>query len=101
MKLFFFAIILIFLTGCDFRRDDRRAQSYKGIIIKKYRVLYNHNALYYTVKVNNDTVRCDVSDWLDMYRYAKIGDSVIKKANELKITVKKNDSTSKIFPYAY
>jgi len=101
MKVLFFSIILILLIGCDFRRDDRRAQNYKGIITKKYRVIYNHNALYYTIKVKDDTVTCHATDWLDMYRYAKIGDSVIKKANELKITIKRNNSTSKTFPYAY
>jgi len=105
MKVLFLAIIVLLLTSCgfgyDFGRDETRAETYKGIITKKYRVLYNHNSLYYTIKVNDDTVRCDVGIWSDMYRYAKIGDSVIKKANELKITVKKNDSTFQTFPYEF
>jgi len=93
------------INSCDIVKEKNieiiKSIEYKGIIVKEYRRPYNHNTLHYTIKKGNDTTTCDVDGWLEIEKYAKIGDSIIKKRGELKITLKKNDSTLKVFDNSF
>lgn len=97
----YYIFIIAILTSCINRNYEQKLKedSYEGIIQEKYNDIKNHNALTY--KIDMETIKIDriVEFYPKISSYADIGDSIIKRKGELKITIKKKSGKEASFYY--
>jgi hypothetical protein len=89
---------MCFLVSC-LTKNTIKNDSYKGIILKVYTDIENHNVYSFSIRTNKKIV-IEVAEFFpNAWSYAEIGDSIIKEANELNIIIKKKNGDSQIFYY--
>jgi hypothetical protein len=97
-KKIVYALLICFLFSC-IAKNSLKKDSYKGIILKVYNDVDNHNAFSFSVKTDRN-IFIEVAEFFpNSWSYAEIGDSIIKEKDELSITIKKKNGDSKIFYY--
>ncbi len=93
-------IILFLITfgySCDFKKDFRKRNAYKGIITKKYIPPYSHEMYAFKVKTDSSEFE-EIADFFSYsYEYAEVGDSIIKPSDTLMIIIKKDSTYRKFF----
>ncbi|MBN1250655.1 MAG: hypothetical protein JXR51_15345 [Bacteroidales bacterium] len=77
-------------------------QEYKGVINKIYKDETNHMVYTFNIKISNGEILTEnVGIWPHIWKYAKVGDSIIKPADTLMIIVKKRDASYREFFCGY
>jgi hypothetical protein len=102
--ILFIAVILNIDTSCvrcGFNREKYRKESFKGIIIKSFRIEYNHDSPAVTIKENENEFDYVIDNYSDLYKFAEVGDSLIKLEDSLKITLIKKNGERKDFRFIY
>lgn len=95
--------ISIFISGCT-QFQITRTYVYnlelKGTILYKYVDLENHNTKNVIIeKFDNTTDNFHVDYLSNLWTYTEIGDTIIKNAHSLELTIKKLNGDSKEFNY--
>lgn len=104
MKNFLYLIVLLSIFSCNIRYDGLRegikAEAFNCIIIDVYQDRYNHNI--WILKTDCDEEKeINGNVWPRCWEYMEVGDSVIKMADTLLLTVKKTDGQMKEFYYKF
>lgn len=101
-----FVSLLLFLCTLLFMRQcaaiNEKTIEYKGILIEIFIDENNRSEYTYKIQSSQGYVNLTIKSYPKSYNYIEVGDSVIKKKNELQIMVKKKKSnfqTSVFFPY--
>jgi len=99
-------IIMSFLFKCgQSSRDELNSYmvplEFKGIIIEKYRKKTNYNETMITYKDKDFIDEVDGSNWIGLFEYADIGDSIFKKNGDSLLTIKKKNELINKFNYFY
>ncbi len=88
--------LFVFLASC-MTKNNIRNDSYKGVILKVYNDVSNHNIYSFSINTNK-YIFIEVAEFFpNSWEYAEIGDSIIKEKGELYITIKKKNGDNKIF----
>ena len=93
----FFTVILMIASeiwNFDFGKNKIEKSEIRDKIVNIYRDKYNHMAIVF--KTNNGE-KIFPQRWFDAEDYANIGDSIIKEAGSLIITIKKDNGEMKTF----
>ncbi len=99
MKTFYCMLLIVSLSGCVIGGTKPiREDEYHGVIIDIYRVKLNHNALTFLVR-SEEQGEFEIGEPAWPSLKASIGDSIIKRSGELRLTVKKKDGSSMEFEY--
>ena len=78
-------------------KNDVKNDSYKGVILKVYNDVENHNVYSFSIKTDKN-IFIEIAEFFpESWSYAEVGDSIIKEKEELSITIKKKNGDSKIF----
>jgi hypothetical protein len=72
---------------------------YRGIITDIYKDRSNHYVYTFSIITENDIFEVNAEMWPYSWKYASIGDSIIKIPGELRMIIKKEDGSSKSFYY--
>ena len=95
-----FMIFVICMSSCENRfRNHIQELYFKGVILKIYNDVDNHNMYTFKIKTSNSYFDGVADIFPDSWEYAEVGDSIIKLNGELNITIKKKNGDSKIFYY--
>lgn len=93
-------VVAIFLVSCKDRvRNHIKEMCFKGVILRIYNDVDNHNMYTFKIKTINSNLDGVADIFPDSWSYAEVGDSIIKEKDELRITIKKKNGDSKIFYY--
>lgn len=84
-------------VSCDNNREIIIKDDCIGTICTIYKDLNNHNVYVFNIKSNGEERNFIADFFPESWKYATLGDSIIKKAGDSFITIKKKDGTSKIF----
>ena len=90
MILFGVALFLFnkYINSNESINESRKEREFRGIIIRKYRDYDNHGSGFLVLK--DSTKYCPLPS--DIYYKVKIGDSLIKEKNNLKLIIYRKDS---------
>lgn len=89
--------IIVISFSCDNSRKLILDRDIKGTIINIYQDRNNHEVFTFSVKNNNNEQTFIADFYPNSWKYACIGDSIIKNRGESYITIKKNNGFFKIF----
>ena len=99
-KILKFIFLLICMSSCENRfRNHIQELYFKGVILKIYNDVDNHNMYTFKIKILNSYFDGVADIFPDSWGYAEVGDSILKLNGELSITIKKKNGDSKIFYY--
>lgn len=87
LSLIIFFSILLSLKQCAKRVE--RIQDYKGILTEIFIDTTNRYEKTYRIQIIQGETKVTVRSYPQSFNYIEIGDSIIKKEGELKITIKK------------
>jgi len=91
-------VLAICMTSCKDRFSNRiKELHFKGIILKIYNDVDNHNMYTFKIRTLNKDFNGVADIFPESWSYAEVGDSIIKEKDELSITIKKKDGDRKIF----
>jgi len=97
IRLIIFAFCLI---SCKDRvRNHIKDMRFKGIILKNFNDINNHNMYTFKIRTSTNTFDGVADIFPNSWSYAEVGDSIIKEKDELSITIKKKNGDSKTFYY--
>lgn len=97
-KKIVYVSLICFLFSC-IAKNSVKNDSYKGIILKVYNDVENHNVYSFSVKTDRNMFTEVAEFFPGSWSYAEVGDSIIKEKDELSITIKKKNGDSKTFYY--
>jgi len=92
---------LISCIRIDTGKNSCKKDDYKGTITKIFQDEIHHYTWTFQIKSDNRTFDRDAQLWPKSWEYASVGDSILKQADTLILTVKKNDKTQKEFNYKF
>lgn len=96
--IIFLSIIICFLTLINnLTKNNIKKDSYNGIIQKIYEDKNNHYSIVFWVKTADRSFNEISESFPYSWKYATVGDSIIKEKGELYIRIKKKNGDSKIF----
>jgi hypothetical protein len=72
---------------------------YRGVITRIYQEPMKHNMYFFDIHTNDGETGETASFWRHSWKYASVGDSIIKPPDTLMIIIKKPDGSSKGFFY--
>lgn len=102
MKTIKLISVVILLFSCqrinEIHKREIKLQSFRGIIIKNFQDSSNHMVYTFIIKTDQSTFEYGAQDLQQIWKYAKVGDSIIKLTDSLKLTIK-NESGTKSFYY--
>ncbi|MEA4976837.1 MAG: hypothetical protein VB046_13975 [Paludibacter sp.] len=101
MKRILVVLILNFLiSSCTIvlNREGIRNTMYDGIVLKTYNDKSNRFLFTFLIKTSDNKKIEEIAEWYPYsWKYATVGDSIIKEKGELYIRIKKKNGDSKIF----
>lgn len=93
-----FIFVICFFVSC-IAKDSIKNDSYKGVILKIFNDVENHNVFSFSIKTDKDKF-IEIAEFFPYsWEYAEVGDSIIKEQGELSIKIIKKKGDSKIFYY--
>lgn len=94
--------LIFFIAGCryDGARESIKSTEFEGVITNTFKE-FSHNANVFRINAQNTSFEFSPDLWPDIWKYAEIGDSIIKPKDTLMIIIKKNDSISREFFYEF
>ncbi len=103
MKTKIILILVILLSFSCIRIDTAKKKmekdSYHGSITNIFRKTWNHDMWTFMVKIGDIEIEKCAECWSHSWKYASVGDSIIKPPDTLMIIIKKPDGSSKEFFY--
>ena len=102
--LLYYTVIAVSLVSCiriDTGKNIEKKMSYRGVIREIYKDTRNHMATTFAIQTKTEDLEIDANVWPRSWEFAKVGDSVIKLADTLILTIKKNDTIEKQFKYDF
>ena len=102
MKKVLFLLLSMTIYSCfesHNSKDILKKTTYKGIVVRKYIDESNHGQTTGIVRQEDSDKYIMFHDWVGSWDYVNVGDSIIKKADTLMITIKKQNLSSKDFFY--
>lgn len=95
--------ITIFICSCtqfQLTRTYVYNLELKGTMLDKYVDKENHNTnKFFIEKFDNTTDTFYADDFSNLWTYAEIGDTIIKNAHSLELSIKKLNGENKVFNY--
>ena len=76
----------------DYYQTDLHKDSYKGLVIYKFRNFKNHGAGEFTLQDKDSEFIFYSDDWINLYDSCSIGDSIIKNFQEKHILLYKSQT---------
>ena len=94
----FITIIVVFFKVMNSSTTNNiKNDSYRGVIKEIYNDKNNHDVYIFSFQSQNENSK-EIAEWFPYsWKYATVGDSIIKEKGDLYITIKKKSGHSKIF----
>ena len=97
-RIIFCISIIFFLTSCIINKKGMMDAEYKGTILKVYNDTNNRYYFTFLIKTTEGNTYEEIAEWFPYsWKYASVGDSIIKEKGDLYITIKKRSGHSQIF----
>lgn len=91
------SILIISFISCNNNKNVILRVETCGVIVNIYQDKRNHEAFTFDVANNEGTQNFIAGFYPSSWKYASIGDSIIKRKGETFITIKKNEGEFKTF----
>lgn len=82
-----FILMLLLIRYCGASQEKK--DEYKGVLVEIFRDDNNRRQYTYKILTSQGYINVTANLYPDSFNYVEAGDSIIKKKDELKITVKK------------